>query len=241
VSIPSLIITQKISSEIIVEMAWRSFGANPSSVQEILLQSKSEQTFSGLLAQHMQAAEEFNLGRVDDHTSGMVLLEYKGVDYETVSGRKVKVSRNFHDIVLVNHDGEIEVIIENKFWYHFDGSKGVKNQKPEAGIAEQLKEDIFKIRRSLGSGLPAKRGFVLINIVTPSSPDLLPKSYFGHHKKLWTRSNFDLVSDREKGLAGVQSVLDIFKENGLINETMCSSPFIPGSGFMDIICAEVKL
>lgn len=237
----TLIITKKISAAIIAELAWHSFGANSPSVQEILLQSKSEQTFSGLLAQQLQAVKEFNLGQRDNRSSGVTLLEYKGVDYEKIYRLKVKVSRNFHDIAVVNHDGEIEIIIENKFWYHFDGSKGVKKPKPEAGITEQLNGDIFKIKQSLSSSLPAKRGFVLINVVTPSSPNLLPKSYVGHHQKLWARSNFNLASYRQEGLAGVKSIVDTFKEQSLIDEAIFSSPLVPGRGFLDIICAEVKL
>jgi hypothetical protein len=229
-----------IETSIIVEMAAHTLYRCTSPIRESLFISKSEQTFSGLLAEELNRYPTLRLNDPEDSQSGKVLLEFKGKDYvNTLSGVK-KNTRNFHDIVIVDHEAEIQLIIENKFWYHFDGCKGIKNPKPEKGIKKQLIDDISKIRQTLQDKPTQVRGLILLNIVTPAKPHLIPKSYRAEHFKVWERCGHDQQRYRQEGLQGVMSIVESMNSEFLNMSTYTSDQSYYG-GFVDYICAEIKL
>lgn len=236
----ALTATMVLDSRIIADMSSVAINTNPKAVKETLLLSKSEQTFSGLLADALKLYPTIRIGNPSDLESGIVLLEYKGRDYSRMTSKGVKNSRNYHDLCVVNHSGEIEVVIENKFWYHFDGTKGKRHPKPENGIKRQLSDDIFKIRQTLKGQSELRKGFVLLNIVTPGNPELIPSSYQEDHRKVWDRTNHDIDLYRKEGIDGFQSVISSFSKE-LKEFSHYSAPHWPGEGFMDFICAEVQL
>jgi hypothetical protein len=237
---PGLTATSALQSSVIADLSARAFSANSPDIQELLLRSKNEQTFSGLLSHELHKYPTLRLGNPSDPFSGTVLLEFKGKDYTNRSEEGVTNSRNFHDLSIVNDLGEIEVIIENKFWYHFDGSKGKRSPKPEKGIRNQLSDDIYKMRRTLKDNHGTRRGFILINLVTPSLPHSLPKSYLKAHEVLWSRTNGDHEAYRKAGLEGVLGVIDEFSED-FIDAKPEVYGINSGDGFVDFICAEVKI
>jgi len=232
--------TEELDSQVIASLSCEAIYRNPRAVRETLLLSKSEQTFSGLLADALKLIPTLRIGDLLNWDSGIVLLEFKGRDYSRKTTEGVKKSRNFHDLAVVNQFGEIEVIIENKYWYHFDGTKGKRNPKPEKGIKKQLANDIFKIRQTLAGQSILRKGFVLLNIVTPGNPELIPSSYQDDHRKVWDRTNHDIDQYRKEGLEGFQSVISTFSED-LKDVSLYSAPLDSGEGFMDFICAEVEL
>jgi hypothetical protein len=235
-----LIATQALQASTIADLAATAIQSNSPRIQELLLLSKNEQTFSGLLSHELHKYPTLQLGNSNDPSSGTVLLEFKGKDYTHRSEDGDKKSRNFHDLSIVNDLGEIEVIIENKFWYHFDGSKGKKSPKPEKGIRTQLSDDIYKMRRTLIDNQAISRGFILLNVVTPSDPSELPKTYFRDHETLWNRTVGNLEIYRKIGLAGVLSVIEEFSAEFIEAKPRISSIKV-GDGFVDFICAEVKI
>lgn len=236
---PELYATMHIDAGVIARLAFRSINENPHPLKEKLLLSKNEQTFSGLLAQELTRYPTLAIGSDANPGTGRVLLELKGKDYQTNGSRGIKTSRNFHDLAIVTQEAEIEIIIENKFWYHFDGAKGKNNPKPEKGIGIQIRDDIFKIRQTL-SGTKHGRGFLLINVVTPGDPDSIPKSYQSDHQRAWSRTNGDLESYRSEGLEGIKQVLKTFSED-LLNIEVESSDWGGSFGVADFICSEVKI
>lgn len=240
--------TSVLDSQLIADLSFWAVDRIPRAVKETLLSSKSEQTFSGLLADELKLYPTIRIGDFSDQESGLVLLEFKGRDYSRKTSAGVKNSRNYHDLSIVNQRGEIEVIIENKYWYHFDGTKGTRNPKPEKGIKEQLSDDIFKIRQTLAGQSLLRKGFVLLNIVTPGNPELIPSSYQDDHRKVRDRTHHDINQYRKEGLEGFQSVIsslskdlkDISTNTLKDNEPLDTS--LPSSGgFIDFICAEVQL
>ena len=232
--------TSVLDSQIIADLSFLAIDRNPPTLKETLLLSKSEQTFSGLLADALKIHPTVRIGDFSDQDSGIVLLEFKGKDYSRKTSEGVKKSRNYHDLSVVNQYGEIEVIIENKYWYHFDGTKGKKNPKPEKGIKKQLSDDIFKIRQTLAGQSILRKGFVLLNIVTPGNPELIPSSYKDDHRKVWDRTNHDIDQYRKEGLEGFQSVISSFSKD-LKDVSYYSAPLSSDEGFIDFICAEVQL
>jgi hypothetical protein len=232
--------TEILNSELVADLAFRAVTRHSSEIRENLLMSKNEQTFSGLLASELNSLPTLRLGDSTDDLAGIVLLEYKGKDYvhETPAGHKY--SRNSHDLVIVNPSSEIEVIIENKFWYHFDGCKGFKTPKPEKGIEKQLLGDIYKIRQTLDDDNSEKKGFILLNVVTPFNPEEIPSSYLNDHKRVWERTKMNRLTYRKEGLDGVMSVLEML--NSEFNSISVSSTGTQAhEGFIDFICAEVRL
>jgi hypothetical protein len=139
--------SRMLNAAMIAKLAEEAILKQAPAVQELLLQSKSEQTFSGLLAGCMQNYQPLDLGKIDDINSGSVLLEFKGENYERTTRKGIETSRNFHDISIVNQHGEFEVIIENKFWYHFDGCKGKKCQNRKKGLANKSRVIFSKLDR----------------------------------------------------------------------------------------------
>ena len=236
---PELYATTHIDAGVIARLAFRSINENPLPLKEKLLLSKNEQTFSGLLAQELTRYPTLALGNDNEPGTGRVLLELKGKDYKTSSSSGIKTSRNFQDLTIVTPNADIEVIIENKFWYHFDGAKGKNNPKPEKGIGIQIKDDIFKIRQTL-SDTKHGRGFLLLNIVTPGDPDSIPKSYQNDHHRAWSRTNGDFESYRSEGLEGIKKVLKTF-EADFVSMEIESSDWGTSLGAADFISAEVKI
>lgn len=236
----ALTATSVLDSQIIAYLSSKAISRIPREVKKTLLLSKSEQTFSGLLADALESELTLRIGDFSDLESGIVLLEYKGKDYSSMTAQGIKNSRNYHDLSVVNHFGEIEVIIENKFWYHFDGTKGKRNPKPENGIKKQVTGDIFKIRQTLAGQSVLRKGFILLNIVTPGNPELIPSSYQDDHRKVWDRTNHDIDQYRKEGLEGFQSVISSFSKD-LKDVSYYSAPLSSDEGFIDFICAEVQL
>jgi hypothetical protein len=236
---PKLYATMHIDAGVIAQLAFRSINESPLPLKEKLLLSKNEQTFSGLLAQELTRYPTLALGDDNEPGTGRVLLESKGKDYQTSSSSGIKTSRNFHDLTIVTSNADIEVIIENKFWYHFDGAKGKNNPKPEKGIGVQIRDDIFKIRQTLSSTKHG-RGFLLINVVTPGDPDSIPKSYQSDHQRAWSRTNGNFKSYRAEGLEGIKQVLNTFAAD-FVSIEIESTDWGGSLGAADFICAEVRI
>jgi hypothetical protein len=235
-----LIATQALTSALIADMASRAITKCPNSIREILLSSKNEQTFSGLLASELALYPTLALGNSSTNPSGFVMLEFKGKDYMRKTEEGKKKSRNSHDLSIVDKDGEINLIIENKFWYHFDGCKGKSKPKPERGIRRQLEGDIFKIRQTLSKENSLKKGFILLNVVTPGNPNLIPPSYLLEHTKVWDRTRGDISRYRQEGLDGVLSVVNKYSKD-LHSISIESLGETSDGGFVDFICAEVTI
>jgi hypothetical protein len=233
--------TTILDSRLITLIASRSYYRTSPQVQELLLLSKNEQTFSGILAQELTQSTALQLDQLTDSNAGLVLLELKGKDYLKRNANGVeKATRNFHDLTIVNNDAEIEVIIENKVWYHFDGAKGAVRGKPEPGIARQIKADIEKIKQTLDGSSSIRRGFILLNILTPGNTVLIPASYKKEHDKAWDRCMHSTTMYREEGLNGIRKVLGNFDADlrSVEIENFTNSDT---GGFIDFICAEVIL
>ena len=228
-----------VNVELIAKLALSAFANKPEKIQQQLLKSKSEQTFSGLLVNQMMQYQPLALGNLNDRNSGHLLLEFKGVDYKRRTSKGIKQSRNFHDISIVNVDGTIETIIENKFWYHFDGSKGKKNPKPEKGIYEQLEGDIFKIRQTFADKSGPRKGFLLLNVVTPGKPEEIPPSYRKDHSVLFGRALENFDEYRAVGLAGYSTVLEKF-ESEFADVFSIGSERMKDGSFVDFFCAELS-
>lgn len=182
----------QFSATTIAERALNSIANLSIDVREKLFQTKSEQTFSGMLS------EAINKELIT--TPYMSLLELKGADYKD---RRGKLTRNFHDISIVDGAGEFQVIIENKVWYHFDGAKGSKKAKLEKTFVQQVEGDIKKLQITKSDLAPNAKCFLLINVVTPAHPELLPKSYRSEHEKSWKREGGDFHRYRQAGVAGM--------------------------------------
>jgi hypothetical protein len=231
--------SRMLNTELIVKLALSAFINQPIKIQQQLLKSKSEQTFSGLLVNQMMQFQPLGLGDSSDPYSGHLLLEFKGVDYKKRTSKGVKHSRNFHDISIVNQDGIIETIIENKFWYHFDGSKGKKNPRPEKGIYEQLEGDIFKIRQTFAEKSGPRKGFLLLNVVTPGRPGEIPPSYRKDHSVLFERAQENFAEYRAIGLAGYSTILEKFESEFADIFSIGSERMVDGS-FVDFFCVQLS-
>ena len=239
ISSSPLMATQGLNTDVLSRLAIQSIISNPPAVRELLLISKNEQTFSGLLAQELAKYPTLQLDDKKNPDAGITMLELKGKDYITYDeNNRKKRSRNFHDLSIINQYAEIEVIIENKVWYHFDGAKGANVGKPEPRIAKQIEADILKIKQTL-DGLPGtRRGFILLNIVTPADPDLIPKSYRAEHQKVWDRCMHNPELYRTEGGRGIREVLENFSRyfTSIQGDSYSSSDSM---GFIDTIAAEV--
>ena len=233
--------TTVLDSGVIARLASRSYYRTSPQVQELLLLSKNEQTFSGILARELTENVTLQLDGSSNPNAGLVLLELKGKDYLKRNANGVeKASRNFHDVSIVNSNAEIEVIIENKVWYHFDGAKGAVKAKPEPGIARQIKADIEKIKQTLDGSQSLRRGFILLNVVSPGNPSLIPASYRKEHEKVWDRCIQSAPLYREEGLNGIRKVLGNFDADLRAIEIKGFTNSESG-GYIDFICAEVIL
>ncbi len=229
-AIRALSISKKVSATSLADLALASFQSASPEIQELLLQSKNEQTFSGLLASHLQSNA--------DVRPGSALVEIKGINYT----QENSVSRNFHDIAIVNDHGQSEVLIENKVWYHFDGAKGKRKAKIEPRVISELKDDIFKVQLTLRELDEAARAFILVHIVTPANIGLIPSSYLSMHKSAFSRVGEDWDRYREAGLKGISDSFRLF-ESEFTSGVVIKSASIDSNqlqGFIDIFCVEVK-
>jgi hypothetical protein len=226
----------EINAQIIGESAISSMGSLMPKQQELLFQTKKEQTFSSLLAHDLQS--HFTSDEL------RVLVELKGVDYKVKvpSKNSVTNNRNTHDIGILDVHADLKLLIENKVWYHFDGAKGSRVVRVEKSVTEQLHGDIFKLRHT-ASNLGIQKSFILINIVTPSRPENLPKSYKQPHEIVLKRTSGDLERYRKEGLNGIMSVLDsrVTDFKSMIHLASVNPMGIDGCGFHDVICAEIKI
>jgi len=226
----------EISPQMIVAEAINLMGSLTPKQQELLFQTKKEQTFSSLLAHQLQG--HFTSKEL------RVLVELKGVDYEAKTSSKKfgPNNRNTHDIGILDSQADLNLLIENKVWYHFDGAKGSRVVRVEKSVKEQLQGDIFKLRHT-ASNLGIQKSFILINIVTPSRPENLPKSYKQPHEIVLKRTLGDLERYRKEGLNGIRSVLDsrVTDFKSMIHLASVNPMGIDGCGFHDVICAEIKI
>ena len=202
--------------------------------QELLFQTKKEQTFSSLLSQEMQSRMDPNQLRA--------LVELKGFDYlkKDFSISKSTKNRNTHDLGVLDSSADLLFILENKVWYHFDGAKGSKVAKVEKNVREQLEGDIFKLRHS-AKHQDIKNSYVVITVVTPSRPQNLPKTYRNSYEGAIKRSSGDLNRYRTDGILGFISTINEFKsELGLVTHLDSKTNIgVDGCGFLDVFCAEV--
>ena len=230
VSSKNLAITEKITATSLSNLALSAFQSVSLETQELLLQSKNEQTFSGLLAAALQNTPSIK--------PGSALVEIKGINYIV----KGSVSRNFHDIAVVNQVAQTEILIENKVWYHFDGAKGKKIAKIEPNVISELKDDIFKIQLTLRELDAKARAFIIVHIVTPADIERIPKSYLSAHRSSFARVGGDWDRYRREGLEGISNSF-------VLHQSEYKSPVVIKSatvsrndtqGFIDIFCVEVK-
>ena len=202
--------------------------------QELLFQTKKEQTFTSLLTQALQSKM--------NSVQFRVLVELKGLDYfaNDLSGSGSTKNRNTHDLGILDSLANLNLILENKVWYHFDGAKGAKVAKVEENVREQLERDIFKLQHT-AKHQNIRSSYVLITVVTPSRTESLPKSYRLAHEAAIKRTKGDVSRYRNDGILGFKSVFQEFHSDlGSIehlhsNETLG----VDGCGFLDIFCAEV--
>ena len=226
----NLAITEEITASSLSNLALSCFQSVSLETQELLLQSKNEQTFSGLLAAALQNMESV--------APGSALVEIKGANYT----QKDSVSRNFHDIAIVNQNAQSEILIENKVWYHFDGAKGKKTAKIEPNVISELKDDIFKVQLTLSQLDEKARAFILVHIVTPANIELIPKSYLSAHKSSFARVGGDWGRYRHEGLEGISNSFSLFESQYKSPVVIKSANVITNEalGFIDIFSVEVK-
>ena len=229
--------SNKLDCQSIAGLALKSFMTQSKSLQELLLQSKNEQTFSGLLSHALQDQYSENGSRT--------LLELKGKDYKKakVKTKDMKSTRNFHDLSIIDSNAKFQVIIENKVWYHFDGAKGKKQKKIEKGVFEQIEGDIAKTRITLSNQFGGERGFLLIHLVTPHYIQEIPKSYLKSHESALSRTAGDLMLYRNDGLNGILAALKSFEDMLLDLKSVRNDAIIGGgeAALIDVICAEIKI
>jgi hypothetical protein len=230
VSSKHLVITEEITASSLANLALSSFQSVPLATQELLLQSKNEQTFSGLLAAALQNAPFVK--------PGSALVEIKGINYVI----KGSASRNFHDIAVVNQDAQSEILIENKVWYHFDGAKGKKTAKIEPNVISELKDDIYKVQLTLSQLDERARAFILVHILTPADIERIPKSYLSAHRSSFARVGGDWDRYRREGLDGISNSFSLFKSHykTSVDIRSANASKNEAQGFIDIFCVEVK-
>lgn len=203
--------------------------------QDLLFQTKKEQTFSALLANRLQKSQESN------KLSSFV--ELKGVEKIVKSTDKasIKKNRNTHDVCLIDDDAVFYLLLENKVWYHFDGAKGRKNKKVNPDIEDQLVPDIKKLALTALDQTNRPKCFVLVNLVTPSDPTKLPSTYFGDHRKAFKRVKEQVEVYRQDGVNGVKGILEKHSEKLLpLSHVSSTNPLgVNGSAFLDVFCAEI--
>lgn len=211
------------TSAIIAESMLSSLKELTPKIREVLFQSKSEQTFSGLLAEKLNS----NLDTADSK----FLVEIKGQESRSETGKK---SLNSHDIALLDGTGSIKLTIENKVWYHFDGAKGAAGTLNQ-NVVDQLQGDILKTNATIGAN--GNQGFILICLVTPMSFT----KYESSHKTALKRVNGNLETYMRDSLAGITSHLSQVKHlKDLIHLNYQPESGNVRSGALDIFCAEIK-
>ena len=225
----------ELDSKVIAELAIGSIFGLTSPQQDLIFQTKKEQTFSSLLAGELQANfDPLNL---------RALVELKGKEKVIKSKDKgiVKKNRNTHDVALIDSESNFQLILENKIWYHFDGAKGRKNKRVNPHIEEQLVPDIYKLKLTASHEITKPKCFLLLNLVTPSDPSLLPSAYFGDHQKAFRRVHESAKNYRSDGIEGVRSIFDKHL-NEITNLAHISSDIpmgIGGTAMIDVFCGEV--
>ena len=213
---------ENLSSRLIANSALKSITSINPVVREILFQSKNEQTFSGILS--LDLNQQFKTGGIQ------VMTEVKGMSVPKLSG---KYGRNSHDLALQDENGKIRFTLENKVWYHFDGSKGLK-ATINPNVIENLEADIKKIK--VTQKVHPGKGILLLNIVTPAVFD----KYESEHKTVLNRVNGDLARYKQECLEGFSSTLE--NQTELKNMVHLDFQVNAGDlkqGFLDIFCAEI--
>lgn len=228
--------TLEFSSDSLAQLALESFVALPFEVQDLLLRSKNEQTFSGQLAGALQSKMLSQ--------KKIVLLELKGAKYirNSKENKQARESLNSHDIAIINGEAKFEIITENKVWIHFDGAKGKKRARIEPGILRQIEKDIKKVNLTIDKKAQMARGFILFYVVTPTDPAELPKEYFDDFKLALSRCGDDLNRYRREGRGGIIQAFSKFAndlEPVVSREFTILSPS-GDAGMLDIFCSEIK-
>jgi hypothetical protein len=225
----------ELDSKVIAELALESITGLTPFQQDLIFQTKKEQTFSSLLVSGLQS----NF----DPTILRALVELKGEEKVVKSKDKatLKKNRNTHDVALIDSEANFQLILENKVWYHFDGAKGRKNRTVNPHIEEQLIPDIYKLRLTASAQATKPKSFVLLNLVTPSDPSLLPSAYFGDHEKAFKRVGESIEQYRLDGIEGVSSVFHKHHKevSSLIHLSSNLKMGISGSAMIDVFCAEI--
>lgn len=225
----------ELTSKEIAELALGSIAGLTPAQQDLIFQTKKEQTFSSLLASWLQS----NF----DPSNLRALVELKGIEKVVKSKDRaiLKKNRNTHDVALIDSESNFQLILENKVWYHFDGAKGRKNKKVNPHINEQLLPDIYKLILTASHQFAMPKCFVLMNLVTPSNPSLLPSAYFGDHEKSFKRVNESIEQYRSDGIEGVRSVFERYPNeiSNLVHLGSNTPMGISGLAMIDVFCAEV--
>ena len=212
-----------LSSQLIANSALNSITSLNPVVREILFQSKNEQTFSGILSQDLN--QKFKTDGIQ------VMTEVKGVAVPKLSG---KYGRNSHDLALLDEKGKIRFTLENKVWYHFDGSKGLK-AIINPNVIKNLEDDIKKIK--VTQKVHPGKGFLLLNIVTPAVFD----KYESEHKTVLNRVNGELAKYKSECLEGFADALKSYSElQNLTHVHFQADKNDLEQGFLDIFCAEIS-
>jgi hypothetical protein len=209
-----------------------SFTELTPNIQDLLFQTKKEQTFSSILAAKIQTQLK--------GTRSHCLVELKGIEKISPSGSGQK-NRNTHDVCIVDAEANFQLILENKVWYHFDGAKGARNKKANPHIEEQLLPDIHKIRITALEVNNHPKGFIMICLVTPSEVKYLPMAYLSDHQKAFTRVGSHLETFRKEGIEGLMSILQKHQRDlgAIAHVALEPNLGINKSGLIDIFCAEV--
>ncbi len=229
--------TLSLDSAAIAELMFDSISVLSPAQQDLLFQTKKEQTFSALLASRLQKSQE------SKNLSSFV--ELKGVEKIVKSTDKasIKKNRNTHDVCLIDDSAVFHLLLENKVWYHFDGAKGRKNKKVNPDIEDQLVPDIKKLTLTALDQTKRPKCFVLVNLVTPSDPSKLPSTYFGDHIKAFKRVKEQVDVYRQDGINGVKGIFE--KHSARLQSVSHVSSAHPlgvnGSAFLDVFCAEIDI
>jgi hypothetical protein len=229
--------TLSLGSAAIADLMFDSISVLSPAQQDLLFQTKKEQTFSALLASRLHKSQE------SKNLSSFV--ELKGVEkiVKSTDRASVKKNRNTHDVCLIDDDAVFHLLLENKVWYHFDGAKGRKNKKVNPDIEDQLVPDIKKLTLTALDQTKSPKCFVLVNLVTPSDPSKLPSTYFGDHNKAFKRAQEQIDVYRQDGVDGVKGILEKHSETLLPVSHVSSTNAlgVNGSAFLDVFCAEIKI
>lgn len=200
-------------------------------VIEKLLQAKQELTFSS------QLCTELNPKLSGQNQ--VALIEIKGKDFIRKTKKAKKLTKNSHDIVVLDSKAQTKIIIENKVWYHFDGVKG-KRGELNKNISSGIIEDIVKIQETMKSLSNEVQGFILIHVITPKNLTSIPDAYRKSHNSSLKREGNDFTRLRSKSIFAISQELLAAKNLRAEINHVASPSHNSEDFYVDILCAEVE-